>query len=64
MGKESVCNAGDVGLISRLGRAPKGGHGNTPLPREPHGQRSPAGYSLQGHKESDRTEETECAPYL
>ena len=30
MGKESVCNAGDVGLISGLGRAPKGGHGNTP----------------------------------
>ena len=29
MGKESVCNARDVDLISGLGRAPKGGHGNT-----------------------------------
>ena len=28
VGKESVCSAGDVGLISGLGRAPKGGYGN------------------------------------
>ena len=31
MGKESVCNAGDVGvvgLITGLGRSPEGGHGN------------------------------------
>ena len=28
------------------------------LPREPHGQRSLAGYSPQGRKESDMTEET------
>ena len=27
-GKESACNAGDVGLISGLGRSPGGGHGN------------------------------------
>ena len=27
-GKESVCNAGDVGTIPGLGRSPGGGHGN------------------------------------
>ena len=27
-GKESTCNAGDLGLIPRLGRSPGGGHGN------------------------------------
>ena len=27
-GKESACNAGDVGLILGLGRSPGGGHGN------------------------------------
>ena len=27
-GKESVCNAGDVGTIPGLGRAPGGGNGN------------------------------------
>ena len=47
-GKESACNAGDVGLIPGLGRFPGGGHGN-PLQHSclenPHGQRSPAGYS-------------------
>ena len=26
--KESACNAGDLGSIPRLGRAPGGGHGN------------------------------------
>ena len=28
MGKESTCNIGDVGLISRSGRSPEGGHAN------------------------------------
>ena len=28
MGKESVCNAGDAGLIPGLGRSPGEGHGN------------------------------------
>ena len=28
MGKESACNAGDVGLILGLGRSPGGGNGN------------------------------------
>ena len=27
-GKESTCNAGDLGLISGLGRSPGGGKGN------------------------------------
>ena len=27
-GKESTCNAGDLGLILGLGRSPGGGHGN------------------------------------
>jgi hypothetical protein len=43
-----------------LGRSPGGGHGN-PLQysclKNPHGQRSLAGYSPWGHKESDMTEE-------
>ena len=42
-GKESACNAGDLGSIPELGRSPEGEHGN---PRQysclenPHGQRS------------------------
>ena len=55
-GKESTYNVRDVGSIPGLGRASGGGHGN-PLQysclENPHGQRSPAGYSPWGHKESD-----------
>ena len=56
-GKESACNAGDTGLIPRLGRPP--GEGNSPvfLPRECYGQRSLAGYSPWHHKDSDTTEQ-------
>ena len=58
-GKESACNVGDLGLIPGLGRSPGGGHGN-PLQycslKNPHGQRSPVGYSPWGLKESDTTE--------
>ena len=47
-GKESSCNAGDLGLIPGLGRSPGGGHGN-PLQysclENPYGQRSLVGYS-------------------
>ena len=47
-GNESICNAGDLGLIPGLGRSPGGGHGN-PLQysdlENPHGQRSLASYS-------------------
>ena len=57
--KESTCNAADLGLIHGLGRSPGGGHDN-PLQystlKNPHGQRSLAGYNTWGHKESDTTE--------
>ena len=55
-GKESACNAGDLGSFPELGRSPGEGHGN-PLQcsclENPHGPRTPAGYSPWGHKESD-----------
>ena len=58
-GKESACNVGDLGSIPGLGRSPGGGNGN-PLQysclESPHGQRSLAGYSPWGLKESDTTE--------
>jgi len=54
-GKESTCNAGDLGSIPGLGRSPGEGKGcwNTPVfwPGEFHGL-----YSPWGHKESDTTE--------
>ena len=58
-GKESACNARDVGSTAGSGRPPGGGHGNPPpvfLPGESHGQRNLAGYSPWGRKESDTTE--------
>ena len=62
--KESICNLGELGLIPGLGRSPGGGHGN-PLQysclKNPHGQRSLAGCSPQGHKESDMTEQLSTA---
>ena len=58
-GKGSACNAGDPGLISASGRSPGEGHGN-PLQysclENFHGQRSLAGYSPRGRKESDACE--------
>ena len=58
-GKESVHNAWDLDLIPGLGRSPGGGHGN-PLQysclENPHEQRSLAGCSPWGHRESDTTE--------
>ena len=63
-GKKSTCSAGDLGSIPGLGRSPGGGHGN-PLQysclENPHGQRSLAGYSPWGHKESDTTERPNMA---
>ena len=58
-GKESACNAGDLGLIPGLGRSPGGKYGN-PLQycclENPHEQRSLAGCSLWDCKESGTTE--------
>ena len=55
-GKESACNAGDLGSIPGLERSPGEGHGN-PLQysslKNTHGQRSLVSYSLWGHKQSD-----------
>ena len=51
-GKESTCNAGDLGLIPGLGRSPGEEKGYPPqYSGEFHGLYSPWGY-----KESDRTE--------
>ena len=57
-GKESACNLGDLGSIPGLGRCPEEERLPTPvlLPGEFHGQRSLAGYSPWGCKESDTTE--------
>ena len=58
-GKEFACNAGDLSSTLESGRSPGGGHGN-PLQfsglENTHGQRSLAGYSPKGCKESDPTE--------
>ena len=59
VGKESTCNAGDLGSIPWLGRSPGWGHDN-PLQYSYldnlHGQRSLVGYSPCGRKELDTTE--------
>ena len=56
--KEFSCKARDLGSIPELGRSPGGGHGN-PLRysclENPYGQRSLAGYSPWGCKETDMT---------
>ena len=64
MVKNPPANAGDVrdmDLIPGSGRSPwRRAWQPTPvfLPGESHGQRSLAGYSSWGHKESDMTEAT------
>ena len=58
-GKESTCNAGDLGSIPWVGKIPqRRAWQPTPifLPGEFHGQRSLVGCSPWGHKESDVTE--------
>ena len=57
--KESSSHAGDPGSILVLGRSSGEGNGNHTsvfLPGEFHGQRSPAGCSPWGCKETDMTE--------
>ena len=62
MVKNPPANAGDAGnagSITRSGRSPGGGHGNLlqySCLENPHGQRSLAGDSPWGHRESDTTE--------
>ena len=58
--KESACNAGDLGFNLWVGKIPRRREWQpTPVffPREFHGQRSLAGCSPWGHKESDTTEQ-------
>ena len=65
-GEESTCNAGDLSLIPGLGRYPGGGCGNPfqySCLENPHGQRSLAGYSPWGRKESDMTEQLSTAQH-
>ena len=53
VGKESVCNVGDLGSIPGLGRSPGGGHGNLlqySCLENSHEQRSLAGCSPLGHR--------------
>ena len=56
-GKESACSAGDQGSIPGSERFSRREWQSTPvfLPGQFHGQRSLAGHSLWGHKESDMT---------
>ena len=65
-GKGYTCNVGDTGdagSIPGSRRSPRGGNGN-PLPvfllEKSLGQRSLAGYSLWGHKESDTTKHAQA----
>jgi len=64
--KESTSNVGDLGSITGLGSSPGGRHGK-PLQysclENPHGQRSLAGYSPWGRKESDTTEQLSIAQH-
>ena len=65
-GKASACNVGDLGLIPGLGGSPGGGHGNSLQYSCQYStlstgsiqarQRTLAGYSSWGCKESDTTE--------
>ena len=57
--KEAACDAGDLGSIPGLGRAPGGGHDNSlqySCLENPHGQRRLAGCSPWGCKGLDMTE--------
>ena len=59
--KNLPANVGDMGSIPRFRKMPwRKKRQPTPVffPGESHGQRSLAGYSPEGHKESDTTEAT------
>ena len=53
VGKESACNAGDLGLIPGLGRFPGEGKG---YPLQYSGLENFMDYSPWGHQESDMTD--------
>ena len=53
-GKESVCNAGDLGLIPELGRPPGEGKG---YPLQYSGLENPMDCIVHGVAESDTTEQ-------
>ena len=58
-GKESACNAGDLGSIPGLGRCPGEGHGNLlkySCLENSMDRGAWEGYSPWGRKESDMTE--------
>ena len=65
--KNQPANSGDLGSISGLGRSPGGGGQGNPLQysclENPYGQRSLAGYSPWGYKESDTTERLSTAQH-
>ena len=59
-GKESICNAGDLGSIPGLGISPGEGHGNPfqySCLENPHGQRSLACCRPWTHNELDMTKQ-------
>ena len=66
-GKESACNAEDLGSIPWWERSPGGGHGN-PLQysclENPHGQRSLVGYSQRSCKKLDMTKQLSHAQLI
>ena len=71
MNSQRIHNAGDLqcgrpGLDPWVRKVPGGGHGN-PLQysclENPHGQRSLAGYSPWGHKESDMAKQLSIAQH-
>ena len=62
--KESACDMGDLCSTPGLGRSPGGGHGNQlqySCLENPQGQRSLAGCSPWGHKESNMTDHLRTA---
>ena len=60
-GKESTCNAGNLGWIPGLGRSPGEGKG---YPLQYSGVENSMDYSPWGHKESDMTERLSHAEKL
>ena len=62
-GKESACNAGDLGLIPGLGGSPGGGLGN-PLQYSCLENSMDRRYGPWGHKESNTTEQLTLSLFI